>query len=288
MGRIRRLDRGNTAINRPQIFVANAVYYLPALKGQNDVVQGVLGDWELARITQYASGTSMYFYQNGLTETRLSLVPVRAPVASSALFGDGYTNHQRPLSPGKVARPEPVKPGVNPHAVTLSAIRSVPFRRVEPLGYCHGPGFVNTDFSVDKNWRVWGERVRIQFRMDFFNLFNHANFHGDQINGFGNGGSIPASVNCGPANGAGLYQPCSTCNNVITRQRTTRTRASRSGTQARQARATVRFEDHLLTVLLIARNTTGSACYNQVLPVVFVRANVQFVARCLAGLPIFC
>ena len=35
------LDRGNTAINRPQIFVANAVYYLPDLKGQNGLVQAV-------------------------------------------------------------------------------------------------------------------------------------------------------------------------------------------------------------------------------------------------------
>ena len=43
-------------INRPQIFVANAVYYLPDLKGQNGSVQAVAGGWELAGITQYASG----------------------------------------------------------------------------------------------------------------------------------------------------------------------------------------------------------------------------------------
>ena len=89
---------------------------------------------------------------------------------------------------------------------------------VEGRGYCHGPGNVNTDFSVDKNWRVWGERMRIQFRMDFFNLFNHPNFRGDQVNGVGWNGSNTTfqNVNCGAADAAGLYQPCSLTNNVIT------------------------------------------------------------------------
>ena len=54
--------------------------------------------------------------------------------------------------------------------------------------------------------------------MDFFNLFNHANFRGDQINGCDGGNNASTSVNCGPANAAGLYQPCSVSNNIITRQ----------------------------------------------------------------------
>jgi hypothetical protein len=38
-----------------------------------------------------------------------------------------------------------------------------------------GPGFNNTDFSVIKNTRL-GEGMRAQFRAEFFDLFNHANF----------------------------------------------------------------------------------------------------------------
>jgi hypothetical protein len=37
-----------------------------------------------------------------------------------------------------------------------------------------GPGFNNTDFSVIKNTRL-GDSMRIQFRAEFFDLFNHAN-----------------------------------------------------------------------------------------------------------------
>jgi hypothetical protein len=38
-----------------------------------------------------------------------------------------------------------------------------------------GPGFNNTDFSVIKNTKV-SEKMRAQFRAEFFDLFNHANF----------------------------------------------------------------------------------------------------------------
>lgn len=38
-----------------------------------------------------------------------------------------------------------------------------------------GPGFKNVDFSITKNTKLT-ERVRMQFRAEFFDLFNHANF----------------------------------------------------------------------------------------------------------------
>ncbi len=47
-------------------------------------------------------------------------------------------------------------------------------------------GFKNFDFSIAKNWHL-GERLRAQFRAEFFNIFNHPNFanpYGGQ-NGFG-------------------------------------------------------------------------------------------------------
>jgi hypothetical protein len=47
-------------------------------------------------------------------------------------------------------------------------------------------GFRNLDFSLAKNWH-FGERLRAQFRAEFFNIFNHPNFanpYGGQ-NGFG-------------------------------------------------------------------------------------------------------
>jgi hypothetical protein len=222
-----RLDRGNTAINRPQIFVMNAVYYLPDLKGSNGLVQAVAGGWELAGISQYSSGASLSFYQNGITEnTGLVAGGANAPGAGALnqLFGNGGGGNPplRPLLSGQGCHTgDSGSQVLNPGVVTLIGypIGTYP-TGVQPRGYCHGPSNVNTDFSVDKNWRVWGERIRIQFRLDFFNLFNHANFRGDQVNGIGWNGSNNTfqNVNCGATNGAGLYQPCSVSNNIITRQ----------------------------------------------------------------------
>ncbi len=233
LGTLPSTDRGNTAINRPQIFVANAVYYLPTLKGQNGFVEAVAGGWELAGITQYATGVSTAFGQAGVSEAT-GINPATgnsylAPGSTgggalNSLFGDGFTGPQRPLISGdgcNVSGPHPGNEVLNPQAVTLIGyqIGTYPYGAgVEPRGYCHGPGNVNTDFSIDKNWRVWGERMRIQFRMDFFDLFNHVNFRGDNMNGVMGQSSVIQNVNCGPVNVAGYYQPCSPSNNIITRQ----------------------------------------------------------------------
>ena len=231
------LNRGNSQINRPQIFVANLVYYLPALKGQNEVVQQVAGNWELGAITQYASGTSTNLTQGSVSENTGNLVDPTKGSGLGSLVGTGYPNPQRPLvNPGQSCTAGTGGAQViNPNAVTLVGYQIGTFpSSMEPVGYCHGPGYVNTDFSVDKNWRVWGERVRIQFRMDFFNLFNHANFNGGIINGIQGGNSF-SSVNCGPANGAGKYMPCNaTTNSVISAD--TPVGALGQATQARSAR----------------------------------------------------
>jgi hypothetical protein len=61
-------------------------------------------------------------------------------------------------------------------------------------------GFKNFDFSLAKNWHL-GERVRMQFRAEFFNFFNHPNFanpYGGQ-NGFGFNDPSASGFGCGCA-----------------------------------------------------------------------------------------
>jgi len=61
-------------------------------------------------------------------------------------------------------------------------------------------GFRNLDFSVAKNWH-FGERLRAQFRAEFFNILNHPNFanpYGGQ-NGFGLNDPGAANFGCGCA-----------------------------------------------------------------------------------------
>jgi hypothetical protein len=61
-------------------------------------------------------------------------------------------------------------------------------------------GFKNVDFSLAKNFHL-GERLRAQFRAEFFNIFNHPNFanpYGGQ-NGFGFNDPSAGGFGCGCA-----------------------------------------------------------------------------------------
>jgi len=61
-------------------------------------------------------------------------------------------------------------------------------------------GFKNFDFSIAKNWHL-GEKLRAQFRAEFFNILNHPNFanpYGGQ-NGYGLNDPSAPSFGCGCA-----------------------------------------------------------------------------------------
>ena len=87
------LDKGNTQINRPNIFVANEVFFLPKFEGQNKLVQNTAGGWEFNSIFTMAQGSSFSVFSSGASGASVN------GVASTlnSLAGTGYTNNQRPL-----------------------------------------------------------------------------------------------------------------------------------------------------------------------------------------------
>ena len=221
------LDRGNSSINRPHIFTANFNYYLPDLNQSNKMVRGALGGWELGLITTEAMGNSLTVYQNGVSENTGNLVdhqncdvlgisadclPGRGTLNS--LFNTGYVQAERPLVvPGQDCSVRNGNTLMNQSAFTLVGYQLGTISpNMEPRGYCHGSSLLNTDLSIDKNFKLT-ERFRLQLRIDLFDAFNHANFRNDNIQN-----TAIASVNCGAANGAGLYNPCSPTNSVVSTQ----------------------------------------------------------------------
>jgi len=96
--------------------------------------------------------------------------------------GVNYNYNQRPdLVPGV----NPILPNwtpstgyLNPTAFAYPAVTAA-----DPYGYfgdlgrdqVYGPGFWDIDFSVTKNFRL-REGLTLQFRAEFFNIFNHPNF----------------------------------------------------------------------------------------------------------------
>jgi len=83
---------------------------------------------------------------------------------------NGVANTLRPNVSGPIATIGTVERWFD-----TSALTAVP--RFGSLGrnVVIGPGFNNTDFSVIKNTKI-GETLHVQFRSEFFDLFNHANF----------------------------------------------------------------------------------------------------------------
>jgi hypothetical protein len=57
-----------------------------------------------------------------------------------------------------------------------------------------GPGLQEFDFSLFKNWPFWREGVRLQFRAEFFNLFNHPNFQEPKTKIFDGKGNPPKAT----------------------------------------------------------------------------------------------
>jgi len=190
-----RLDRGSSTINRPHVFVANAIIFLPKLEGSNNLTKQILGGWEYSVIATATSGNSLTVFDNGVSSPGSTL---------ATLSGTGYAANQRPNVTGVACNSGENGPQIiNPAAFTLTGY-SIGSIGNESRGYCHGPDQVNADMGLYKNWNIT-ERVKLQFRVDGFNAFNHAQFQG--ASSFFNTIYTP-TVACGA-------NPCSPANNVI-------------------------------------------------------------------------
>jgi hypothetical protein len=144
-----RNDRGLSDFDARHRFVINALYELP-LKGSR-LVDG----WQLGTIVQLQSGNPVNLVTNNNTFT-------------------GVNNTLRPDLVGPIVILE------DPTRWFLTSAfvaPTVPTTHFGSLGrnVVIGPGFQNVDFSVLKNTNI-SESLRVQFRTEIFDLFNHANF----------------------------------------------------------------------------------------------------------------
>ena len=66
-------------------------------------------------------------------------------------------------------------PGVFPSDAQVVADPSLATYGTLPRNYFRGPGYINFDLAFSKTTSI-GEHVKFEFRAEFFNIFNHANF----------------------------------------------------------------------------------------------------------------
>jgi Carboxypeptidase regulatory-like domain len=225
------LDKGNTNINRPNIFVANEVFYLPKFASHGALVQNTIGGWEANSIITAAEGSSLTVFSAGASGACTNLDAsgncitgynsfLGAGGDGTGLVGTGYNGNQRPLVTDigcNTSRSGDQILNVNHFTLLGYALGTFP-SNISPRGSCFGAPNTNVDFQMAKNWYI-KERYRIKLSMDFFDLFNHPNFNSANLEGAGWTSSAP--LLCGGATqavpgGGPTGQPCSATNNIVT------------------------------------------------------------------------
>jgi hypothetical protein len=157
---------------RNQVFVFNPVYDLPFGKGKKYLANSsraldyLVGGWELTNTTNWSSGLPWTATTNECGGEQD--VSICRPNRGSGSFHMGPGSLQHPV-------------GRAPYVQYFTPLTSLggPFTdagvgNLGNVGYnsLRGPAGFYSDLSVMKNFAIT-ERVRLQFRMDAFNVFNH-------------------------------------------------------------------------------------------------------------------
>jgi hypothetical protein len=156
----KQFDRGPSDFDRTQRFVSSYVWQPPVPSGAHRLVRQLLGNWEIGGIASAQTGDPLTVVA-GLDRSQTALGKDRGVYVGGAMIG-----------PGACKKTAPCVDYINPSAFALPAIGT--FGNVAK-GTIRGPGSLNFDMNFSKSFPI-GERVRLQFRAEFFNVFNHANY----------------------------------------------------------------------------------------------------------------
>jgi Carboxypeptidase regulatory-like domain len=181
-----RADWGLSQINLNDQFTASILYELPFGKGKafgsnmGGVGNAILGNWQVNVIEKVTSGFPLFVVASANGNFS----------GSGVNFGWNGSSLNRPNEVGDPNKAGPVaaNPGCaapaqvhtlanwfNPCAFADAPAGELGNSSRTPL---YGPRFVNTDFSAIKNFPLsFREGMFLQFRAEFFNLFNHAQFY---------------------------------------------------------------------------------------------------------------
>lgn len=164
---VRQADWALSQLQLNHNFTASVIYDLPFGKGKRfgstwgSGLNTVLGNWEVNAIEKITSGFPV-FIDDSINN-------------SGSTLSSGGTTFNRP---DQVCDPNISNPKVtewfNTSCFVPAADGKLGNASRTPL---YGPGFANTDFSAIKHFPLpWREGMMLDFRAEFFNVFNHPQF----------------------------------------------------------------------------------------------------------------
>lgn len=152
-------NRGRSDFDNPHRFVASYVWILPTLKDAQPFLRAVLGGWESSGIVTLRNG----FPFTVTSGSDRSLTGIGNTLAD--IVGD-------PNLPGGREKKDWLARYYDPAAFRVAALGT--FGNVS-RALMRGPGAATYDLSLVRSFAV-REKMRLQFRGEFFNAFNRANF----------------------------------------------------------------------------------------------------------------
>jgi hypothetical protein len=218
-----RADYGQSDYNLPVANVTSLVYELPFGHGRhflanaNGLTDSIVGGWQISGVNTMQAGTpfNITYSPNsaqavslqisatyrGANEYRPDLVPGKKVTQgrSSRAANTGYVNY------------------INFSAFELPPIKDATGNVLSPFGNAprnpgRTPAFYESDLDLNKKFNLPGDRLKMEFRTEIYNLFNHTNLYlpgtisgsqGTTSATASAGGSVPVSTITGNPTGGG-------------------------------------------------------------------------------------
>ncbi|HYR82523.1 MAG TPA: TonB-dependent receptor [Terriglobia bacterium] len=168
---------GESELGRRQRLVFSYVYNLPKISGDETVAGRILNGWSASGVVAVQTGSPLSILYTNANNV-YGITDDRGQMAAGCTANDLYTTG--PIQ----AR---LKGYFNKGCLTTPPVigddgRATDFGNTA-VGLVHGPGQYNTDLSLTKKIPLGsGETRRIEFRTEFFNLFNTPQFSNPEMN----------------------------------------------------------------------------------------------------------
>jgi len=156
---------GPTSFDRRQVLAINYVYNTPKSNFGNAFTKLATDGWQLSGVIQAQTGVPFNpgFSVQGAGNQNLTGSNTEGARIGVVKGCDPYTHLDDPFN------------RLNPNCFFAPAPGSIGLE--SGINYLYGPGLINFDMSLQKEF-VAKERLRLQLRLDAFNVFNHPNFTG--------------------------------------------------------------------------------------------------------------
>src|SRR5581483_6183317 len=172
----RRAEYGNNLLTPTHRVFGYAIWHIPVGKGhrilnRGGIVEAVLGDWQMAWNAMAQSGQFFTPSFSGFDPSNTNTIGGRPDVVSGV-----STNPVGTQSINNWFNPAAFKiPGCPDATPVCSKPDNIGRFGNAGIGTLRGPQIWNADFAVSKYFPI-RENLRLQFRANMANVFNHPNF----------------------------------------------------------------------------------------------------------------